>query len=1054
MSVHATAEPARPKAKPEPPTKAEAAKAGAELEPVPLNAVWQLLALPAAHGRTSAGAGGDDGSQPLQRKAAAGPPVASAMALGVQPMCDTCACDQASTLALGGACQGKQEASARNHPPSDDAPGKIRRAARQATADASAPLPHLDRIQRSFGHHDLSSARARIGGGAAELARGLGAKAFASGGRVGFASAPTLALAAHEAAHLVQQRRRVRLADGLGAPGDAYERQADEAADAVVAGRSAEEILARDPGGTAGGAVQLTSNGDDEDSETGDSGHPEWFYFRGQVVSTSQAVMERALWHMLGRRGLEETLEWFRELEVGNGRPVRGGLVLPFSAHTRPYSRGVRSPLDATNDMRRDAHRERVAPRAIPATRAALAVVLERRENFLGSYEAQARMSVFAALASSRERVEAEQARYGVTEVRAPQVETIVDDGAAVAITIPGVYSMADNRGTRGMAGAARALARRLRSIMNLRGELARISASHMQIRGDMPDFGHAARVLRDPRFASTNRRMNEEIRAYQLERQTQTTAYPILAAYAPDPQDFTVFAVQRMERLGRGANAGNASTLHAEISDKLSNISQTYRNLRSGDLKIWNLPSIIESTNTQVGVDATERRLVADKVEQERSDDELITMALTVMAIGFGILAAIPTGGGSLVLSGAVTAGAVGAAATSTVMAVRHAQDYQIRAAASGTDFDKAQAISAEDPSMFWLALDIVGAVADVVAAGAAFRALRTAVREAIQLRRLGSEGAEDALRRAAELAEGQGSGLGRRVTDGIMERAAGSADEVEDVARWEATVNQRTRGHLVDNPGVRSVYASADDQVRRLLTHCSDLCIIANASHRDVARVRAILDQVQPGPDELGYLREYFHIRRNQLSRALTDLEGAVAGRQGAEALEALRGRLLRTLERLENVPSTLPPGTTADQLRSATGAATGGTRLPRISDGADWLLSTQGRVGVIPRQVADALRGQTFKNFRELREAIWRAVAADSVLSQGFGPVNIRRMQRGRAPFATPAEQTGRAIHQRVFNIHHIDPIEGGGGVYDLDNLIVVSPAYHDQIHYVFD
>jgi hypothetical protein len=58
----------------------------------------------------------------------------------------------------------------------------------------------------------------------------------------------------------------------------------------------------------------------------------------------------------------------------------------------------------------------------------------------------------------------------------------------------------------------------------------------------------------------------------------------------------------------------------------------------------------------------------------------------------------------------------------------------------------DKAQSISKEEPEYFWLALDIVGAIADVVAAGAAFKALRGAMRaakleELASLRKLAQE-------------------------------------------------------------------------------------------------------------------------------------------------------------------------------------------------------------------------------------------------------------------------------------------------------------------------
>lgn len=70
--------------------------------------------------------------------------------------------------------------------------------------------------------------------------------AFSAGGA-------DLHTAAHEAAHVVQQRGGVALKDGVGAPGDRYEQHADAVADRVVQGRSAEGLL--DPlAGSGGGA--------------------------------------------------------------------------------------------------------------------------------------------------------------------------------------------------------------------------------------------------------------------------------------------------------------------------------------------------------------------------------------------------------------------------------------------------------------------------------------------------------------------------------------------------------------------------------------------------------------------------------------------------------------------------------------------------------------------------------------------------------------------------------------------------------------------------------
>jgi hypothetical protein len=72
--------------------------------------------------------------------------------------------------------------------------------------------------------------------------------------------APSVHTAAHEAAHVVQQRGGVQLKGGVGETGDAYERHADTVADAVVAGRSAEDLL--DAGVATGGATHAVQRKD------------------------------------------------------------------------------------------------------------------------------------------------------------------------------------------------------------------------------------------------------------------------------------------------------------------------------------------------------------------------------------------------------------------------------------------------------------------------------------------------------------------------------------------------------------------------------------------------------------------------------------------------------------------------------------------------------------------------------------------------------------------------------------------------------------------------
>lgn len=136
----------------------------------------------------------------------------------------------------------------------------VHEAARHGTSGSGGALPHAAAIQRSFGSYDVSGIRSHTDEAAARGTAAMGANAFASGNDVAFAPGATdLHTAAHEAAHVVQQRAGVQLSGGVGAEGDAYERHADAVADKVVAGQSAEALLAAGPGGAAaapGGAVQ------------------------------------------------------------------------------------------------------------------------------------------------------------------------------------------------------------------------------------------------------------------------------------------------------------------------------------------------------------------------------------------------------------------------------------------------------------------------------------------------------------------------------------------------------------------------------------------------------------------------------------------------------------------------------------------------------------------------------------------------------------------------------------------------------------------------------
>jgi hypothetical protein len=139
-----------------------------------------------------------------------------------------------------------------------DASGHVHEAAARGTAGSGAQMPHLAAIQRSFGGHDVGGVQAHVGGAAREATQAMGAEAYASGNHVAFGQSPDLHTAAHEAAHVIQQKAGVSLEGGVGRSGDTYERQADAVADRVVQGKSAEDLLG---GGGGSGSKQVQKKG-------------------------------------------------------------------------------------------------------------------------------------------------------------------------------------------------------------------------------------------------------------------------------------------------------------------------------------------------------------------------------------------------------------------------------------------------------------------------------------------------------------------------------------------------------------------------------------------------------------------------------------------------------------------------------------------------------------------------------------------------------------------------------------------------------------------------
>ncbi len=57
-----------------------------------------------------------------------------------------------------------------------------------------------------------------------------------------------------------------------------------------------------------------------------------------------------------------------------------------------------------------------------------------------------------------------------------------------------------------------------------------------------------------------------------------------------------------------------------------------------------------------------------------------------------------------------------------------------------------------------------------------------------------------------------------------------------------------------------------------------------------------------------------------------------------------------------------------------------------------------------------------------------------------------LQIEPMSEGYAPKVLPEQQLGGRIS---YELHHVEPISQGGSVYDVSNIMVTTPKFHNEV-----
>lgn len=282
------------------------------------------------------------------------------------------------------------------------------------------------------------------------------------------------------------------------------------------------------------------------------------------------------------------------------------------------------------------------------------------------------------------------------------------------------------------------------------------------------------------------------------------------------------------------------------------------------------------------------------------------------------------------------------------------------------------------------------------------------------------------------------------------VPSTAAGAAVPAADSVAWQG-INDETRSMLRGSPQVREALEQSP-LAAEVLKFCQSLCYPRFVTEAQIAQLETALERAE---------RLNVAVNEREVQRALHaagtsgDLDHVIA--QIETGVEA-RVQVGQEFEEAGGVAGQAPAEEVGSvdegfyqtpTLRNAPGYAHGGTDLTAQAR----LLEPGSGIGPMPEQIARRLRAfGRFRNFDELRETFWRMVADDRQLSQGWTPQNLARMRDGHPPFVgriAGVEHATGGGSNAVLQLNHIRAIKNAGGVFDLDNIEIVSPLVHAAV-----
>lgn len=777
--------------------------------------------------------------------------------------CPTCADEQkVQRKALGGGASASH--------------GRVR-ALRGGGQPLAAPIraffePHFDR--------DLGSVRVHTDDRASHAASAIGARAFTLGADIAFGPnqfAPETPdgkrLLAHELTHVVQQSN-----------GGAAQRIArDTPAPAAEPARApAPPTVCYEPKGQT-------------------------VRFEGVLLAVNTDYLDGELRDYIAKHGEAESLKFASRFREHVGAQIKESEDYDVDDPASLVAMGA-----ATTDTLKNESKISLA------LDKALNKLIADNKLWLADFEAKADAVVLGMLQESEDRVNQERIRYGISWETVQRTQYRMGRTGLISYTAPATeYSMQDTPGARALAMAATGLLTRKRKFDAANSAHKAFSDKTHGLLGALAKermgAGNDAEMMHLAELRQARDREKRELDVYRIQKSGE---FPILAAYASE-EEISEEKVQKLEQLASGKSAPATNMLGEEIKSRLGHIADVRKDIQENhgeETKIWRVPRIIEGTRSITGAlpGTMYGRLVDDKVKDE-APGFWTNILIGLLQLALVLLAPV-TGGLTLIPAAAISVG----------QAYVHFKEYERAQMLRGTDFG-AMALSSEDPSLFWLAVDIVGAVVDVgAAAGAALRVFRSLAPAARAARAAKTEEAALALERAAS--ELGGEKLAQAVGRDVRAEAAHIGETVEEAKALERASAQMAEQELKVGAEAAERVAGRTVKVSEsgMLWTCASPCTLLRE------RYRALLQRVKAWEDKVKALED-------EASKIPRGKAGAAARKDLAERAGALE-REMRTKSLPGDWKSPLPDAEVAELVKKRGSVAAELDHRPPDWHGAD--------------------------------------------------------------------------------------------------------------------